>query len=122
MTLLQRSVVFWLVTASAALAQDYTKCDGTTLEMRMCMSKFYQRSDAELNAVYLMALQALGPYTDPKRHIDNLRTSERLWMAYWNAQCKAQYDLFEGGTGPIENLACLIGMTNNRTGELKRLY
>jgi uncharacterized protein YecT (DUF1311 family) len=109
--------------AGASLAQDQAACDGTTYEMRMCLSKIYQKSDAELNAGYRAVLQKLGPHSDQKRHAGNLRTAERRWIAYRDAQCKAQYDLFEGGTGgPLENLGCLIEMTDLRTAELKRVY
>ena len=109
--------------AGAGLAQDQVACDGSTFEMRMCLSKIYERSDAELNAVYRSVLKGFGDYSKQNRHFENLRTSERRWIAYRDAQCKAQYDLFEGGTGgPIENLGCLIGMTDQRTAELKRVY
>jgi len=112
-----------LFIAEASVAQDQGACDGTTYEMRMCLSKIHEKSDAELNAVYRSALKKFGGYSKPNRHLENLRKAERHWIAYRDAQCKAQYDLFEGGTGgPLEELSCLIEMTNQRSAELKRVY
>lgn len=114
------TIMAFVILVGLAKAQNATQCDGTTYEMRMCLSKIHQKSDAELNAAYRAALQEMR---DSKRHSDSLRTAERRWIAYRDAQCKAQYDLFEGGTGgPIEELACLIEMTDQRTAELKRIY
>jgi|SRR5579871_4132364 len=103
--------------------QDAKQCKGTTYDVRTCLSKVYEKADAELNTAYSTALKEVSVYSDPNRHIDNLRLAERLWIAYRDAQCKAQYELFEGGTGgPIERLGCLIEMTNKRSIELKRVY
>jgi len=91
--------------------------------MRMCLSKIYEKSDAELNAVYRSILKGFSDYSNPNRHVEDLRKTERRWIAYRDAQCKAQYHLFEGATGgPIEELGCLIKMTDQRTAELKQVY
>jgi uncharacterized protein YecT (DUF1311 family) len=89
----------------------------------MCLSKIYQKSDSELNAVYRSVLKGFGDYSNPNRHVEDLRKAERRWIAYRDAQCKARYHLFEGATGgPIEELRCLIEMTDKRTAELKQVY
>jgi len=117
------TVVAFAFLGDPALAQDQAGCNGTNYEMRVCFSTTYEKSDAELNAVYRAVLKELAGYLKPVRHIENLRMSERRWMAYRDAQCKAQYDLFEGGSGgPIENLGCLIELTDRRTAELRQTY
>ena len=117
---LLRSLASFVILASSALARDYSKCDGTTYDMSVCLSKIYERSDGELNAVYKAALRQYSGY---KRHTENLRMSERRWISYRDAQCKAEYDLFEGGTmAPLINLGCLIKITDQRIAELKDVY
>ena len=114
------NITAFIVLGISGLAQPREECHGTTYDMSVCLSKIYERSDAELNTVYR---DVLRQFSDSKRHTENLRVSERRWIAYRDAQCKAQYDLFEGGTGgPLENLRCLIEMTHQRTAKLKQVY
>jgi len=117
---LLRSLASLVILGSSALAQDPPKCDGTTYDIGVCLSKIYQRSDGELNTVYKAALRE---YSDNKRHAQNLRMSERRWISYRDAQCKAEYDLVEGGSGgPAAKLECLIKVTDQRTAELRDVY
>jgi uncharacterized protein YecT (DUF1311 family) len=112
-----------LFCAHASTAQEAGTCNGNTYEMQVCLSKIYQKSDAELNATYRTALKTLRDYRNPNLQTQNLQSAERRWMAYRDAQCKAQLELFEGGTaGLIDHLGCLIEMTRQRTAELKRVY
>ena len=118
------SVVLLLAAvAFSQTAEDASSCGGTTYDMNVCLSKIYQKADAELNMTYSAALKELGQnYSGPK-HVENLRAAEKTWIAYRDAECNAQYDLFEGGSGgPNEYLGCLIDMTKRRTAELKRVY
>jgi len=117
------TVVAFAFLGDHAPAQEQAGCNGTNYEMSVCFSKIYEKSDADLNAVYRAVLKELARYPTPLRHVENLRMSERRWIAYRDAQCKAQYDLFEGGSGgPIENLGCLIALTDQRTAELRQTY
>ena len=116
-----------LLIGGACFGQDkWRGCDGTTYDMSVCLSKIYEKSDAELTVAYQAALKELGKWAGnftAKRQIKNLRTAERNWIAYRDAQCKAQYDLFEGGSGgPLENLACRIEATDQRIAEIRRVY
>jgi uncharacterized protein YecT (DUF1311 family) len=110
--------LLFIYNGRAQSAKGVESCDGSTYEMGVCLSKIYDRVDRELNAAFQLALKGLT-----RRHLENLRTAERRWTSYRDAQCKAQYDLFGGGTGgPLENLACLIDLTERRTAELREVY
>jgi uncharacterized protein YecT (DUF1311 family) len=102
--------------------QGASSCGGSTYDTYVCRSKIYQKADAELNSAYRAALKDVGDNYS-KRDIENLQDAERAWIAYRDAQCKAQYELFGGGSGgPNEKLGCMIDMTSKRTAEIKRVY
>jgi uncharacterized protein YecT (DUF1311 family) len=97
-----------------------TPCQGpsTTAEEASCFGTAFERADAELNKYYrrIETLEAGGDLT-------NLKIAQRLWIQFRDANCKAEYDLYEGGSaGPTVKLACLEAMTRHRIEELETMY
>jgi hypothetical protein len=72
-----------------------------------------------LNMTYQLALKTVtSGYTT--RDVQNLREAEKMWIAYRDAACKAEYGLWGGGSGgPDANTMCLVRLTRQRTAELK---
>ena len=105
------SLVFGLM-GSAALAA----CPGQSqLEMNECAAADYQRADAALNAAW-------GP---AKSFADNAGTggqlldAQRKWIAFRDAACLAEADLFRGGSiRPLIWYTCLTRLTQRRTEDL----
>ena len=90
----------------------------TTVEEFSCFSKALTKTDTALNEYY-RRIQTLETGED----LANLKTAQRLWIQFRDANCKAEYDLYAGGTaGPIVKLACIEAMTRHRTEELKTMY
>jgi len=96
-------------------------CDGNTAETTACLVGQYQKSDADLNAVYREAIESATTYGP--NDLANLRAAQRRWIAYRDAACEAEFSLYHGGTGggPAK-FACLGRITDQRIQELKLAY
>src|SRR5579884_3781513 len=68
----------------------------TTVDLVACLSKARSSADAKLNETYKKTL-----FTLRTRNTDaeQLRKAERLWLQYRDANCEAERDLYDGGTG-----------------------
>ena len=110
---------FLMLTGVAAQNQQTPDpCDNaqTTVEMRDCAGKEYQKADAELNQVYKQLMASLSD----RAHQASLRTAQQAWLKYRDANC--EFDAFEnlGGTiYPVVYNSCLAAMTRARTKELR---
>lgn len=75
-------------------------------------------ADAESNATYSSIRKILSPAEQEK-----LRTAQRLWLQFRDANCAAERDLYVGGSAaPAVYAACLAADTRQRTAELKKIY
>jgi uncharacterized protein YecT (DUF1311 family) len=95
-------------------------CQGpaSTVDEAACFGAALSRADAELNRFYRRVQTVVEG-----RHLSNLKNAQRLWIQFRNANCSAEYDLYEGGTaGPTVKSACLEAMTRRRTEELNTMY
>lgn len=107
-----------LLLAVGAFAQDIENCDGSTYEMSVCLSAILKRVEANLEDVYQRALKA----TDSK-DLKNLKVAQARWIAYRDADCKAEYELFgRGSGGPNAFAACKISLTERRIADLVATY
>jgi len=98
-------------------AQPEDECAGTTYDESVCLSKIYKQADANLNTVYQKAITSAAHFGE--KDIANLKDAERKWIAYRDATCKAEYNLWGGGSGGPNALArCLIQLTRERTVRL----
>jgi uncharacterized protein YecT (DUF1311 family) len=113
-----------IAVSACCLAQHMNAKDGPcqgpsgTADEAACFDNAYQRADAEMNRYY-RRIETLETGSD----LTNLKNAQRLWIQFRDANCKAEYELYEGGTaGPTVKLACLEAMTRHRTEELKTMY
>jgi len=98
---------------------------GGTSDMVQCFSGELDKQNAELNKTYQATLHSLKikAGASNKTDEDQLRASERLWMQFRDTNCKAEYELYEGGSAaPTVRLACEEEMTRKRVEELKTMY
>jgi len=117
--------------APPALADTEIDCANATAtaELNACADKELQAADKELNAVYRSALAAVPslsaekPY-DAKSWEKALRTSQRAWVGYRDAECAGHLAMFwQGGTGASADiLGCKTALTKARTEQLKSRY
>jgi uncharacterized protein YecT (DUF1311 family) len=105
--------------AQSMNAQDGL-CDGVvvTSDLTQCFVLAWKKADAALNRTYGQVQHALA-MEDRKRLVE----AQRLWIAYRDATCDAEYRLYEGATGgPPARLACLEAETRAREASLLRSY
>lgn len=114
----------WIVASPICLAQHMNAkdapCQGpsTTADEASCFDTAFKKADAELNKYY-RRVETLETNDD----LTNLKNAQRLWIQFRDANCKAEYDLYEGGSaGPTVKLACLEAMTRHRMEELETMY
>jgi uncharacterized protein YecT (DUF1311 family) len=98
-------------------AQPEDACAGTTYDESVCLSKIRKQTDANLNTAYQKAMKSAAHYGE--KDIQNLKDAERKWIAYRDAACEAEYNLWGGGSGgPNALIRCLIQITRERTAHL----
>lgn len=91
---------------------------GPDSSITQCFVEASQAADKDLNSYY-------GKL---RKHLDSdswkdLQEAERLWMQFRDANCKAEYNLYEGGSaGPTVRAACLESETRQRTADLRTMY
>lgn len=125
-----------LVTATApALARDRAgpkiDCENafSTYEINACADRDYRKADKKLNRAYQDALRSVddvsggGPY-DSKTWTKSLRTSQRAWIGFRDAECKGHTPKhWGGGTATTSQvLGCMKAKTEQRTRELTNAY
>ncbi len=97
-------------------------CAGVTItaDLVRCLSKARSSADTKLNAMYKTVQETLRSRTGDAQR---LRNAERLWLQYRDANCTAERDLYDGGTGGAPAyLACMEAMTRARAKELQVVY
>ena len=87
-------------------------------EETACFAAAYNRADAKLNSYYRRIETAL--YED---ELNRLKTAQRLWIQYRDANCEAEYTLYAGGSAaPMVKESCLEATTRLRMRELEVMY
>ena len=100
----------------------------TTIEIGDCVSKAYDKADAELNAVWkkVMATFEANDYMPTKiqkEWKETLLASQRDWIAFKEADCDAVGFEWFGGTGQGNAVTfCLLDHTTTRTKDLKARF
>jgi len=96
-------------------------------EMNICAEMDWQEADKELNAAYkraIAAMKEIDAYLTPDLQGAEtaLRTAQRAWIAYRDAQCEtAGFPMRGGSAEPLLVYGCLRQVTENRTAELLEL-
>ena len=85
------------------------------LALNDCAWRRYRAADSELNRVYRAALAA-----DTGAVAVALRTAQRAWMRFRDAQCVYVAALYAGGSmQPMQQGACLEEVTRTRIKQLR---
>jgi uncharacterized protein YecT (DUF1311 family) len=114
-------IVFCLTAALGAQAPEKRKdpCDNpiTTVEMRACALKKYQKADTELNVAYKLLtdkVKAAG-YQNEHKLVD----AQRAWIRYRDTNADFEASFYDGGSIQVQiRLYALIRMTQARTKEI----
>jgi len=98
-----------------------------TADLVECLSKARSSADVKLDAMYKRVQQTLrtrsDTWPDTKDDAQRLQNAQRLWLQYRDANCAAERDLYNGGTGgPPTYLACMEAMARARTKEMQVMY
>jgi len=119
---LRTSLVLCMAIGSATAAEnEESKCCCTTYDTSVCLSNVDKKVDAEQSATYQKALIASQHFGT--KAVDDLKEAETQWLAYRDAECKAEYDRWGGGSGgPNALTMCKIRIARQRTAELKSRY
>jgi uncharacterized protein YecT (DUF1311 family) len=109
------------------IAERRADCDKamSTADLNMCSERIFQAADARLNATFVKAIDVIRktngdkPY-DPDSWEKALRASQRVWVAFRDADCKGFVPMsWSGGTGTTSAvLGCMTSRTEARTKEL----
>ncbi|SLN58196.1 lysozyme inhibitor LprI family protein [Pseudooctadecabacter jejudonensis] len=123
-------------TAAACVGAASTACmetedDGfSTVGMMFCTLAEYHAWDAELNAAYQAARADMAQLDAQEQELfaefatraDSLRTAQRAWITFRDAECALAYALWGAGSmRQIAGASCLLDMTATRTVELRFL-
>jgi uncharacterized protein YecT (DUF1311 family) len=83
-----------------------------------CFGDALKKSDSQLNQMY----QRVQGVVDGDGLV-KLRSAQRLWIQFRDANCEAEHELYSGGSAaPMVKLACLEAVTRHRTEELRVMY
>jgi len=94
------------------------KTSGVVPEVDNCFARAYKAADSQLNEVYQQIRQRLTPEEQQQ-----LLAAQRLWMQFRDATCKAESDLYKGGSqASPAYTACLEEETRHRTADIKTIY
>jgi uncharacterized protein YecT (DUF1311 family) len=104
-------------TTGAAQADDKIDCKSQNLnqmQLDQCAGMDFQKSDAKLNALYK---SMMSKYDAANGAL--LKSSERAWIAYRDAECSYETNLTVGGTiNPMMDTMCRTKKTDDRIKEL----
>ena len=102
-----------------AAKNEEDNCCCTTYDTNVCLSRVQDKVDQDLNRTYQSALKRWNQ--DPER--EELHQAERAWVSYRDAACKAEGDLYKGGTiMPSIEMHCVIRLTRQRIAEITDTY
>lgn len=109
---------------SSSLYAVECKEDGTQIEMNQCAYEAFQKADKELNGVYK---ELRSKKKDDKIYLDNLKTSQRAWIKFRDAELETIFSCESGDTrmcfGSMYGLlfnGAKTELTQQRVEQLKR--
>ncbi|MGC2163219.1 MAG: lysozyme inhibitor LprI family protein [Silvibacterium sp.] len=135
MRLIKFSAVLVLAIATTCFAEDKCAADArrSLADLGNCLRLERQQSELTLNRVYGDLLDRLqGEFAKTKddverqyirSQIDNLKVAELSWSTYRDNECKAESQMYEGGTMQPRILDdCVRSATERRIKEIKEVY
>ncbi len=99
----------------------------TQMDMNICAEEDWQAADEDLNTTYSEVMAAMKQMDadlpeDLRGAEDALRTAQRAWISYRDANCTAAGFKMRGGSAePLLVYGCLRQLTEARTEELQDL-
>ncbi|MDF1606663.1 lysozyme inhibitor LprI family protein [Hoeflea sp. YIM 152468] len=116
-----------ILLTAAAFADEPPSCldPQTQVELTYCASVDYESADADLNALWpdiVAAAKTNDEYvadmiagSDVPTTLEALRTAQRAWIKYRDAQCEYEaYEVFGGTAQPMVGSLCLARLTRER--------
>jgi uncharacterized protein YecT (DUF1311 family) len=120
----QLSIVLYFASVSIAMAQHMNAANapcqaaGSGAETTQCFDEAAKSTDLELNHFYRTLQTKLAGEDQEK-----LRTAQRQWLQFRDANCAAERQLYTGGSAAsMVYQACLEADTRARTQELHTMY
>jgi uncharacterized protein YecT (DUF1311 family) len=109
-------VALGVLPAAEMFGSDYQPCgdQANTVAIVDCISAKTRSWDQRLNAAYRDLAQRIEP-----GQRDALKTSERLWIQYRDANCRF-YGSGEGTIRQIQAAECVRALTQDRALELEK--
>ncbi len=96
--------------------------DGSNMGMKMCTDKALKNADALLNVVYQKVSGELSS-EEGQETLNRLKTAQRAWIPFRDAQCQLAAAEMLGGTGEsLVALGCHYRMTVDRIKELEAQF
>ena len=109
---------------TGAQAQCFNAPDGPCsakiydVSFATCLHAAWRGQDVELTRLYgdvLKVLEARGQV--------QLRTAQRQWLKFRDAECEAEHGVYENGTAaPLAQESCLYDMTRARIADLHAAF
>jgi len=110
--------LLFVFTVNAPAQQKNCENAVSQLDMNRCAEQDASDADKELNEVYRSILKKLN-----QQQQSELKSAQRAWLAYRDADCGAESVLYAGGSvAPMTKLACVANLTRERTKEIQRIY
>lgn len=117
--LLRTAMLAGLLQTAAVAAQADEDCSAlpTQQAMNQCASANYKAADAALGKAYKAVVARLGDDAD---RLALLRSAERAWINFRDAECSFAADGVAGGSiAPMIRAQCLQAQTEARTAALQ---
>lgn len=103
-----------MISSFSVFAQDCTDMT-STYDVRLCLSNELEKADADLNKQYKLCMNKLDKVAQGK-----LKTAQKAWISFRDAECEYQADEMRGGTYEVViALGCHVSETKERAEELK---
>ena len=109
-----------LVTATPGWA-ICERADGV-ISTLACLDQEYAVADANLNAAWRRVIAEHPSGGDRAAHTQDIRVSQRAWIAFRDAECEAQAKVGIPKYWQVNKMWCLYEMTKARTAMLKEVY
>lgn len=95
---------------------------GDVLEETECVVEVLEREDARLNQVWKRVIAEHPSGGDRAVHREEIRTAQRLWIRFRDADCEAQSKIGIPKYWALNRLTCQVAKTRQRIETLTQVY
>ncbi|MEM6664749.1 MAG: lysozyme inhibitor LprI family protein [Pseudomonadota bacterium] len=102
----------------------FAVCEGAdgVMSTLVCLDHEYKAADAELNAMWKKVMTVHPSGGDRSVHREEIRASQRAWIAFRDADCEAQSKIGIPKYWDVNRMWCLYNATVARTATLREVY